>query len=43
MILQDGLHKMEKLAVITGTTASGKSDIAVELAKRFGAEIVSAD
>lgn len=34
---------MEKLAVITGTTASGKSDIAVELAKRFDAEIVSAD
>ncbi|MBR4719694.1 MAG: tRNA (adenosine(37)-N6)-dimethylallyltransferase MiaA [Lachnospiraceae bacterium] len=34
---------MDKLTVITGTTASGKSDIAVELAKRFGAEIVSAD
>ncbi len=34
---------MNKLVVITGTTASGKSDIAVELAKEFGAEIVSAD
>lgn len=34
---------MDKLTVITGTTASGKSDIAVELAKRFDAEIVSAD
>lgn len=32
-----------RLTVITGTTASGKSDIAVELAIRFGAEIVSAD
>ena len=34
---------MKKLVVITGTTASGKSDIGVELAKSFGAEIVSAD
>lgn len=34
---------MEKLTVITGTTASGKSDIAVELALSHGAEIVSAD
>ena len=34
---------MNKLTVITGTTASGKSDIAVELARRLGAEIVSAD
>ena len=34
---------MEKLVVITGTTASGKSDLAVSLAKNFGAEIVSAD
>ncbi len=38
-----GLHKMNKLTVITGTTASGKSDIAVELALIHGAEIVSAD
>ena len=34
---------MEKLVVITGTTASGKSDIGVELAGIFNAEIVSAD
>ena len=34
---------MNKLVVITGTTACGKSDLAVELAKRFGAEVVSAD
>ncbi len=34
---------MDKLTVITGTTASGKSDIGVELAGEFGAEIVSAD
>lgn len=32
-----------KVTVITGTTASGKSDIAVELARQFDAEIVSAD
>ena len=34
---------MEKLTVITGTNASGKSGLAVRLAQRFGAEIVSAD
>jgi tRNA dimethylallyltransferase len=34
---------MNKLVIITGTTACGKSDLAVELAKRFGAEVVSAD
>ena len=34
---------MNKLVVITGTTACGKSDLAVELAKRFGAEVISAD
>ena len=34
---------MNKLVVITGTTACGKSDLAVVLAKRFGAEVVSAD
>lgn len=33
----------EKLIVIAGTTASGKSDLGVELALRFGGEIVSAD
>lgn len=34
---------MEKLICITGTNASGKSGIAVSLAKIFAAEIVSAD
>lgn len=34
---------MEKLIVITGTNASGKSSLAVELAKHYFAEIVSAD
>ncbi len=34
---------MDKLIVITGTTASGKSDIAVEIAKLYDAQIVSAD
>ncbi|MCR5419644.1 MAG: tRNA (adenosine(37)-N6)-dimethylallyltransferase MiaA [Lachnospiraceae bacterium] len=36
-------EELNKLVVITGTTASGKSDIAVELAGVFSAEIVSAD
>jgi len=31
------------LVVITGPTASGKSELAVRLARRFGGEIVSAD
>ena len=31
------------LIVITGPTGSGKSDTAVELAQRVGAEIISAD
>ena len=34
---------MQKLAVICGPTASGKTALAVELAERLGAEIVSAD
>ena len=34
---------MSKLIVITGTNASGKSGLAVELAKKFNGEIVSAD
>jgi len=32
-----------KLLVIIGPTASGKSDLAVELAKKFNGEIISAD
>ena len=34
---------MEKLIVIEGTTASGKSDLAVALAEKLGGEVVSAD
>lgn len=33
----------KKLIIITGPTASGKSALAVELAKRIGTEIISAD
>lgn len=34
---------MEKLVAVVGTNASGKSGLGVELARRFGGEIVSAD
>lgn len=34
---------MEKVLVIVGPTASGKSALGVELARRFGGEIISAD
>ena len=34
---------MQKLIVILGPTASGKSDIAVSLAKKINGEIISAD
>ncbi|MDP4007092.1 MAG: tRNA (adenosine(37)-N6)-dimethylallyltransferase MiaA [bacterium] len=34
---------MKKLIVILGPTASGKSELAIKLAKRFSGEIVSAD
>ena len=34
---------MNKLIVITGTNASGKSGLGIELAKKYGSEIVSAD
>lgn len=34
---------MQKLLVIAGTNASGKSGLGIELARKFGAEIVSAD
>ena len=35
--------KNQKLLVILGPTASGKSDLAVELARRFNGEVISAD
>ena len=34
---------MNKLIIITGPTASGKSDLAVKLARQFKSEIISAD
>jgi tRNA dimethylallyltransferase len=34
---------MRKLVVITGPTATGKTGVAVDLAKRFDAEVISAD
>lgn len=34
---------MQKLVVILGTNASGKSELGIRLARRFGGEIVSAD
>lgn len=34
---------MNKLIAVVGTNASGKSSLSVELARRFGGEIVSAD
>ena len=37
------MNNLPKLIVVAGTTASGKSDLGVELAKAFNGEIVSAD
>jgi tRNA dimethylallyltransferase len=34
---------MSKVIVICGATATGKSDIAIEIAQEFGAEIINAD
>lgn len=36
-------HNMNKLLVILGPTATGKTDLALKLAKKFEGEIVSAD
>jgi len=36
-------HTKQKILVIVGPTASGKSDVAVMLAKQFDGEIISAD
>ncbi len=38
----EGFHK-PKLIVILGPTASGKTDLALKLARKFNGEIVSAD
>lgn len=37
------MNQLPKLIVVAGTTASGKSDLGVELAKVFNGEVVSAD
>ena len=37
------LKRMRPLLVIIGPTASGKSDLAVSLAERYGGEVISAD
>ena len=37
------MNNLPKLIVVGGTNASGKSGLGVELAKRFGGEIISAD
>jgi tRNA dimethylallyltransferase len=36
-------RKLKKLIIILGPTASGKTDLAIKLAKRFNGEIISAD
>ena len=42
-ILDKIINKPKKLIVIVGPTASGKSELAIKIAKKFGGEIVSAD
>ena len=37
------MAKKQKILIIVGPTASGKSALAVELARKFGGEIISAD
>ena len=41
--MNGGVDMLPKLIVIAGTNASGKSGLGVELALRYGGEIVSAD
>ncbi|MBI4085012.1 MAG: hypothetical protein HY432_00705, partial [Candidatus Liptonbacteria bacterium] len=36
-------NKLPKIIVVVGPTASGKTDLAIKIAKRFNGEIVSAD
>ena len=36
-------NKLPKLIVVCGPTASGKTDLAIVLAKRFNGEIINAD
>lgn len=37
------MNSLPKILVVLGPTASGKSDLAVQLAKRFNGEVISAD
>ena len=37
------LTKNNKIIVILGPTATGKSDVAIRLAKKFNGEVISAD
>ena len=37
------IMQKSKILVILGPTASGKSDLAVKLAKKFDGEVISAD
>ena len=37
------MHNKPKIIAIVGQTATGKSDLAVQLAKKFNGEIISAD
>lgn len=37
------VRKLKKLIVILGPTASGKSELAIKLAKKFNSEVISAD
>jgi len=41
--LKPGVSQLKKLIVILGPTASGKSKLAVRLAKKFKGEVISAD
>lgn len=37
------IHKKNKILVIVGPTASGKTSLSIELAKKFNGEVISAD
>ena len=43
MVYIDSKKKKNKILVILGPTASGKSDLVVDLAKKFNGEVISAD